>query len=301
MAEIDFIKLRDFHWVCQVISPIITLPETTLRTLDDFKNIFNFLSKHKLLPSFYKSIKCKGLYGIIPNDFLNALEGAYELNQINNNELRNQVRSITKTINDIGITPIWLKGAVNLIEPDWFTSPRTMLDLDVWIPESHAQERVIYALESDGYYIHPDCKHYNDHESHQFLMRIKDGNRAGVEVHRDLVSHNCISLLSNQVAYSDIQNFEWDNLSISLLSPVHQVIQSYIQCTEMNCGGAHSYSVSLMKFYDFITRYLKLNIDDRGVFSIFIEQSRCHYKSRYFFDFIHTYFGIDLLIPTGYF
>ena len=104
--------------------------------------------RNLVLPNLYPVLKAKGLLGTIDPEIVEALEGFYELNALRNETLRKQLIEVTELLNAVRITPVWLKGATYLIDPEWKSSGRMMLDLDFWIPDPQDQQTALLELKA---------------------------------------------------------------------------------------------------------------------------------------------------------
>jgi len=200
---------------------------------------------------------------VIDQDIVEALEGFYHLNIMRNKALREQTLEVCSILNDIGIIPIWLKGATHLLTANWKISERTMLDLDFWIPEPNNQERALLALKKAGYFRAPEYDSDDPYGElhHHFAPLIKSGHFASLELHRHIVTERFRYLLPDNDALKNTCWSEWNGYRVGQLCAKDQALQAYIQCADMDSLFWLNpvYSSSLMKLLE-----LQLRLSDIG-------------------------------------
>lgn len=297
MAFLTSKKLDYYRWLCQVVCPrqfngIPTTPPW--HSEKDWQEIIYLASIHGVLPHLYQRLRDDSRLPLIPTDVSRALEGFNELNYLFNSQLRNQIEDTTRVLNANGISPVWLKGACQLLLPDWPSSPRTMLDLDLWIPNQQDQTKALQILENEGYYIQPESVGADYSQSQHYAPIIKTGQPARLEVHRHIVSPNCHELLADESA---IQCIEWkhhDGLSYGILSKDDQIMQSYLQCTEQatDCMNPRN-TPRVMKIVDFLERFSSIKeLNDWFASHEVMARPPYEIRSVWFSSLLREYFSI---------
>ena len=295
-------KLKCYKWLCHAISlpnltNAITLPIPMKN--EDWQEIIYLGSVHGVLPRLFEALRDQHRLEFLPADASEALEGFYELNCLFNHRLREQIITVTRLLNVHDIYPVWLKGATNLLAADWKLSSRTMLDLDLWIPDKKDQLRALEILGKDGYFIQPEsvgrdyslCQHY--------APIIKTDLPARLEIHRHVVSPACASLLTDESALNTAIWINSDVLSFGTLSLDNQIMQSYLQCTEQAADSLNPRGTTgLMKMVDFLERVNSKNLLDKW-FSQHPElfQNPWKLKMRKFCSHLRGYFFVNTPIP----
>ena len=296
-------KLRHYRWLCNAISPTYLPQGSTLsipESDNDWPEIIYLASIHGMLPCLFVRLKTNQLLEHLPQDVSEALEGFYELNCLFNIQLRDQIIATTRLLNAQGIKPIWLKGAGNLLASDWESSSRTMLDLDLWIPEPNEQLRAIKILISDGYFIQPDSVGADYGSCQHYAPIIKPGQPARLEIHRHIVSPFCSPLLRDEVAVKKIVWREQENYSFGTLSPDDQIMQSYLQCTEqgIDCFNPRN-TVRLMKIVDFLERFVSSELVETWFTQhTLLDGNPWKLKARQFGSHLSQYFLLEHLGPV---
>jgi len=296
-------KLRHYQWLCKAISPTYLRQGSTLSipTSDtEWREIIYMASIHGILPCLFVRLKTNQLLEHLPKDASEALEGFYELNCLFNMQLRDQIIATTSLLNAQGIKPIWLKGASNLLASDWQTSSRTMLDLDLWIPESNEQQRAIEILTNDGYFIQPESVGADYGSCQHYAPIIKPGQPARLEIHRHIVSPFCPPLLPDEIALKKIVWKSEEYGSFGTLSPDNQIMQSYLQCTEqgVDCFNPRN-TVRLMKMLDFLGRFASPDLVETWFNQHpLLDVDPWKLKARQFGSHLNCYFSISYPRPV---
>lgn len=252
-------RLRCYRWLCENIRPDYLddpQPKFIPSTDQDWAEIIYLGSIHGVLPALYVKLSKAKAHQFIPKDFLEALEGFYELNSLFNFSLREQILNTTQILNNHHINPVWLKGAITLLSPIWETTSRTMLDLDLWIPGADDQLKTLSVLSDNGYSIQPESVGHDYSLSQHYPPVIKPGQPARLEVHRSIVALECSELLGNELASSQVQWLNNESYTYGIPSEDAQIMQSYLQCTEQASDSMCPRTTPrLMKMLDFLERF----------------------------------------------
>lgn len=296
MAKNPIVRLQHYLWLCKTISPVVSKLDSNSwkPQIDDWDAIIYLASSNLVLPTLYQALRNRNLIEDIPFEVSEALGGFNQLNQMRNQQLRLQMIQVTQTLNQSGIKPVWLKGATLLLGPNWYETDRAMLDLDFWLPNPEDHLNALKILEEEGYYIHPELIHSSDTDHHHFIRRVKNYLPAGIEIHRNLVSDEAMSLMNQSQASNGVIWEKWENLEIGLLTRVDRCMQSYVQCTEMNLDGMCLGHISLMKTLDFIRRYEALCFEDRSVFLARLRSEVGFTNAASFFGYLKYFWSFEV-------
>ena len=295
-------KLSCYKWLCTAISTF-NLAQRQLLTMpardEDWQEIIYLGSIHGVLPRLHQQLKVSHL-GLLPTDVAEALEGFYELNCLFNHRLREQIITVTLLLNSNNIRPVWLKGASMLMNHDWKTSSRSMLDLDLWIPEQNDQIKTLECLRKDGYFIQPESVGVDYSLCQHYAPVIKDGQPARLEIHRHVVSLQCASLLMDKNALKHVIWMENDGLHFGILNSDDQIMQSYLQCTEQASDCLHPRGTArLIKMVDFLDRMdSKDTLQKWFLQNSVINQHPWKQKSKQFGSHLREFFYIDIPISS---
>jgi hypothetical protein len=165
------------------------LAQQLVSTGMDWKRLIQIASGHFLAPSLCQALQQRGLWDDAPTEIRELLQAMALLNQERDDLHYRELVVITKQLNAIGLEPLLLKGAICLVLSEQFPGARSrvMGDLDLLLPDGHAQEALESIMEL-GYVYHPilELDWYKDHRHLPPLYHPEDGVR--LEIHRDLNS-----------------------------------------------------------------------------------------------------------------
>lgn len=304
MAYFTRKKLAHYHWLCEASRPPQFSEKNFLKIWnkdEDWQEIIYLASIHGILPTIYEQLKNKNYLSKLPTDVAEALEGFNELNYLFNARLRAQIESTTIILNMHGVTPVWLKGASQLLLPDWSLSPRTMLDLDLWVPNQQDHSISLEALYKEGYYIQPESVDSDHSNSQHFAPIIKVGQPARLEIHKHVVSPHCSELLPDRLAFQGVEWLAKDGLKYGVLSKDLQIMQSFLQCTEQASDSMNPRNTPrIMKIIDFLGRFSSPEqLNDWCLSNQIIGQSPWVKKSGQLSALLKDFFAITTVIPPN--
>lgn len=165
----------------------VLLTELRARAPIRWEGVIARAGHHFVLPAFAAALRDLGLLGALEPQVRAALEFAIVANVGRNRSLRDQLLAAISTLNDAGIEPVLLKGAIRLVDGlypgfGW----RVMRDLDLLVPESKLGDAV-NALREDGYgLVAAPSERAWQHHHYPGLARA--GCVACVELHTELFS-----------------------------------------------------------------------------------------------------------------
>lgn len=294
-------SLASIRWVCAAISPLVVVhpPQPGLSTVPpDWDDIMHVASAHLVLPNLYLGLQAKGLLNEVPVEFCETLDGFKCLNTLRNARLRRQMLEVSTALNAAGVSPIWLKGANNLMPADWLHSGRMMLDLDLWLPDPAQRNTALTCLERLGYLVPDEYSDVNFDSSQHLAPRLRDGEAAQIELHRTIVHPQVAPLLPDREALARVDWFDWEGERVGRLNLTDRLMHSYIQCTEMSGDAMFRARIPLMKVLDFVE--LAITSGDAFRSNAFLgklEQSPWCSRSRQFLTYVAHDFGLASPLP----
>ena len=119
------------------------------RSAPDWLALYRLATAHLVAPSLYATLAARQQLDWVPADIRAALEALYQLNLQRNRRLRIVLRDTVHILNQAGIEPILLKGAIALL-PDQYPHAfaRMLGDLDMGVADV---ETAAEALQSAGF------------------------------------------------------------------------------------------------------------------------------------------------------
>lgn len=299
-AKIDG-SLATYRWVSAVISPFVPWGQQKVIAVapdPDWLDVIYVASGQLVLPNLYLGLQAHGLFDQVPDDFRETCEGFKILNTQRNARLRQQMLEISTALNAAGISPIWLKGANNLLAQDWEMNGRMMLDLDFWIPDPDDLTGAELCLERLGYLVPPDYLKVSFEDSQHLAPRFREGELARIELHRCIVKPRLAELLPDAEALARVEWLMWEGQRIGRLSLPDRMMHSYVQCTEMSGYGMLFARVPLMKVLDFVQLAVAsgdaVRADD---FVKKVDRLPWRARSRQFLSYVEHDFGLTSPLP----
>lgn len=284
-----------YRWLCRCLSPVSdrsVLLQGLPQTEAECEAVTLLAARHGVLASLYARLRSLDLLNHVPADWVVALEGLGELHDLQADQLRDQMRVTTRLLNDVGVVPVWLKGATRLLEPD--DRPRMMLDLDLWIPEPGDQQRALAALRGAGFAPRHEPGEPEHRSPQHFEPLFRDGEPARLEVHHRVVSPVADDLMPGRELLAMTEWRSWGGLRIGVLCARHRLLHSLVQCTVMNPAPRKVGYLPLMKALDFVERYAALTTAEQTACLHACECIAWAAQARRFFSYVQNYFGLSL-------
>jgi hypothetical protein len=194
----------------------------------DWRQIAELAADHFLTPALWVSLSRKRLESHLPEDARDFLHYVHGLNVERNRALRAEVLRIAASLNELGVEPILLKGAINLFDSAYGDfGARMMMDIDILIPETeiaHALaplERLGYRPVGEGAW-----------KAHTYSALCRPGANWSLDVHRYLGYQRDI------VAPADVGHeavpLESHGVRLLAPSPTHRVFHNFYHAQLQN-------------------------------------------------------------------
>ena len=253
-------QLTTHYWLCSVLSPLSESDKVAHAITSDVLDwdlVMAQAHHGMVLPALYSTLSTKNLMHLVPEEIAQALQGLFELNVELNELRRDQIYAISSCLNEKDIDHIWLKGATHLMRDDWEHSPRTMLDIDIWIPNQAQHKLAFKQLSELGYESLDKNTGQVIGRGHHYPALHKPGESARLEFHQHLVTRKLFELLPDETALPNVQWLTWRGQKVGVLSPADQALQAYMQCAHMSANQFFTGQVTLMKTHDLVERLLQ--------------------------------------------
>jgi hypothetical protein len=191
----------------------------------------------------------KGLDEDLPDELKCYLSGLHNLNLQRNILIKQQAEEIIRSLNEIGIEPILLKGAA-LLFTNAFNDfgARILADLDIMVLEADV-EKSWKILSAAGYKTHdPDAP--VDTWAHHLPPMLRDGEPAAIELHTQLFSrYDGKMLLTAADCFEEAVTIKTKSLCFKILSPNHFIIHNIVH-SEVHHRHFYSGIISLRRLLD---------------------------------------------------
>lgn len=157
--------------------------------LVDWGKVVDLASHHYMIVALAVAFREPQLTAVLAEDVLEYFEEIHDLSAVRNQRICEQVIEIARALNSIGVEPVLLKGAANLIA-GLYSDPasRFMRDIDVLVTEAQVGECFQKLLQEgyvpmDGYEASDGIGQVPHPARHATPLR-KKGRVAFVELHR---------------------------------------------------------------------------------------------------------------------
>lgn len=189
----------------------------------DWEKIVKISTAHYVFPALYINLKKAGFLKYIPEDLSNYMKYISDLNLERNQKIILQINEINTILVAKGITPIFLKGAGNIIEGLYFDKSERMIgDIDI-LCSNKEYNKTVKLLFKKGYSMVNESK--NILKGFKYHHRLKRKDRiAAVEIHKELTIEKYANEFNFNVICNDIQKIN----NINVLSYEHQICLSMI-------------------------------------------------------------------------
>jgi hypothetical protein len=245
---------QSYYLIARVLAldfkPDHAVAESLPSRVVQWQSIVQTGSDNFVLPSFYLSLARHHLLDHIPDDLRVYLHNIHELNKERNDRIINQSILIHQWLKEEHIGTVFLKGVANIMDNLYHDDGERMLyDIDILVEEGKmlAAARM---LENNGY---KPVKEFNPHalsSTMHYPLLVKDGNPAGVEIHRMPTQYHYTKLLSVADVFSE-QMSSARFPEIMVMSNRHKVMHNFIHAQLMHNGHYHA-GVSLRNLYDLL-------------------------------------------------
>lgn len=233
------------RWLWACLSPYLDTPDMPA-THEDWARIFKVADDGLVLPRLALTVAED--FKSAPQPVLEYLEIALAMSRLRNEQLREQLVTLIKSLNARGVVPIIMKGATTLLDESADIGARSMLDMDVWTPGADDQRLAVQCLTDLGYCMRDPMSAY-EHSQH-FPPFFKDGALSCIELHWAMVYPSYASLVNEEAAAAHSIERRTHGISYRILAADDALTLSYLQC-RWSCDER---SFTTMKWLDLVDR-----------------------------------------------
>lgn len=149
----------------------------------DLENFVQLCSDHLIIPAIYLKLKAHELLNYLPEEYIQALNGIYDLNCERNRQILKQIDNITAVLNQENIQPVFLKGTANLLDGVYCDLGERMIgDIDFLVKEDEYL-KAAHLLEAQGY-SNTRTRYFDVLRFKHYPSLVKSDEPAAIEVHR---------------------------------------------------------------------------------------------------------------------
>lgn len=295
-------QLRALKWTARAVSPFSSREAiaSDWPREADWPLIVGAADRGLVLPSLKRALDRHALAGDLPDELGAFLDMVFTLHVERRTVLRRQAKAINRLLAGAGIRPVWLKGAETLLDPDFASGTRVMLDLDLWVVEPDAQQETLRLMADAGWQVPPEADRRRGWaELHHFKPLRHADWPAFVEVHRWPTERWQAGVLPIEATAARIDWSEWPGGPFGLLDRQSAALLAIIQATAMADADFPLGRVRLMKSLDVVERMLR---DFGGAIppdmAARLDHPSIRTKARRLLTFATTYYGMPQQGPN---
>ena len=251
--------------------------------------------------ALFRALEDKKLLDILPEGLHEYFLEIRDLNAARNERLKKQIIEISKILNEVGIEPILIKGAANLMAglyPD--PAMRVLGDLDILTLEEESL-KALDALYKAGYKRSKKSLHSGDFQNIQELGLQSEGQLGLIDLHRYLHQPKKGNILNNREIHT--------NSNLIRIDGARFRIPSVTDCIKVHIGHSFNsaknnqlfiYDVQLRDLYDcyLISDRSYQNVDWQEIIQQFRISGQQKYLRNYCL-FIEFLFGKEIPLEGG--
>lgn len=216
----------------------------------DWKQVVYQSSSQFVLPALYLNLKRNDLLSDLPEDLIEHFDEITRLNRERNESILQQLKAITKLLNENGIKPVFLKGTAHLLDGLYEDIGERMIgDIDLLLEEKQAL-RAFKILTENGYHKLFDYAKSN-FGSHRHLTRLIHKNDiAAVEIHRHMIIGKIKKFFSWTVIVENLTNAR--SYSDALVLSKKDMILHNMLNVLVNDSGKSMLKIFMRQSYDLL-------------------------------------------------
>ncbi len=184
-------------------------------------------------PALAGALQRKGLFTLIPAEVQEVLSTIQNLNYARNDILSNQLISISTALNQIGIQPVLLKGAIALTSGQYpGAEDRVVGDLDLLVPDEQI-EAATTALAEIGYEVQDEYakwvlpSHLKNH--HHGFPLMHPSLLVKVELHRRIQKDKADDALLSMALHCKPYSFT-NTATVLIPDPATRLLHNMLHC-----------------------------------------------------------------------
>ncbi|MCW0481123.1 nucleotidyltransferase family protein [Gaoshiqia sediminis] len=215
----------------------------------DWQDFVALCSNHLILPAIFIKFKTHRILEHLPNELTDYLQEVYELNEVRNRGILDQLHEIVDELNKRGIAPIFLKGAAYLLDGLFpIIGERMLGDIDFLVEEKNYLLSASL-LKQAGYQEVKETPEYKDINTFKhYPLLFHPAHAATVEIHRIPTDESFLGWFNAEIL--DREKIVPASLTgCFVLSDKHKIVHNFIHSQLSNEGFLYG-TVSLREIYD---------------------------------------------------
>ncbi len=216
--------------------------------LIDWLKFVSICSDNLILQVIFLKFRAHGILEYIPVELKEHLQEIYKMNSQRNNEILDQIKSITTILNKKNIVPLFLKGSGNLLDVLYsHTGERLMGDIDFLVPEKDYLISAELMLDA-GYLSYMDRTDLNIIKEKHYPRLYHPNFPADIEIHRIPNEYNCKNWFNSDIIYAEKKEVNAFG-KCHVQSDKHKIVHNFIHA-QLDHRGLLYGKVILRYIYD---------------------------------------------------
>ena len=230
--------------------------ELILKTTDvDWEAVVKVSTSHYVFPAIYCNFKRADFLKYLPTDLVDYMKHITNLNRDRNKQIIQQAQELNSLLLANNITPLFLKGAGNLLAGIYGDiGERMLVDID-FIFSKEDYPKSITVLREFGYSEVEKQEYYQPDQFRHYRRLQKKNKIAAIEIHKDLLS---IKKYTNEFNYSFVEKDSQVIKGVKVLSYANKLNLSII-ANQINDNGFYYKTMALRNAYDVFLLSKKTN------------------------------------------
>lgn len=201
-------------------------------------------ANHELLaPALWVALRDKELVSELSDGTAEYLRRVHAVNRVRNDRIRTELKEVIRALNEDGIEPVLLKGAIDLVASRYSDpAARILRDLDIFVLQPQ-HTRVLAILSSIGYQATADWLQT------YFTELSRPGSSAPIDLHWYVSAQR--DILPPEEALHGSLAMTAGDLRFRILSPEHQIVHNVLH-SELQDGGSAAGFVWLRQLLDLV-------------------------------------------------
>ena len=221
----------------------------------DWDSVVKVSTAHYVFPALYCNLKRANFLKYLPADLVEYMKFITNLNKERNTKIITQVNELNKILLDNKITPIFLKGAGNLIAGLYEDIAERMVgDIDFLCSKGEYQ-KTIKVLRNYGYSEVYKYKYYFPDQGKHFRRLQKEKNIAAIEIHSEILD---LEKYRKEFDYTFLEKDSQVINEVRVLSYANKLNLSII-ANQINDRGFDNKTMALRNGYDVFLLSKKTN------------------------------------------
>jgi hypothetical protein len=191
-------------------------------------------SDHQVVPAVRGVLRRLQLEPALPGELVDYFDGMETLNRERNRALRAEALSVARILAGIGVEPVYLKGAADLLDGGRDPAERFQIDLDLLVPPARL-EACVARLRDQGY--QPQL-HTASPLAHHAAPLWRPGGPAWIELHHAPLAYPGTRLLPGEQLAARARRLAVEGVAVRVPAAEHRILLAVAHAGITDFGAA---------------------------------------------------------------